>query len=97
VAGFDETGPRVADRLHWVHCARTGKYILITCHSKRGKAGIDAAGVLGQFRGTAVHDAWAPYDTYLDVTHQLLRARPEGISRRRRAPRPEDRASGTSR
>lgn len=32
VAGFDETGLRVAGRLHWVHCARTGKYTLITCH-----------------------------------------------------------------
>jgi transposase len=27
--------------------------------------------VLGRFRGVAVHDAWAPYDTYLDVEHQL--------------------------
>ena len=44
VAGFDETGLRVAGRLHWVHCARTGKYTLITCHPKRGRAGIDAAG-----------------------------------------------------
>ena len=26
VAGFDETGFRVEGRLHWVHCARTGKY-----------------------------------------------------------------------
>jgi Transposase IS66 family len=26
VAGFDETGFRVAGRLHWVHCARTSKY-----------------------------------------------------------------------
>ena len=24
-----------------------------------------------RFRGIAVHDAWAPYDTYLDVEHQL--------------------------
>jgi transposase len=71
VVGFDETGLRVAGALHWVHCARTGKYTLITCHPKRGKAGMDAAGILGRFRGVAVHDAWAPYDTYLDITHQL--------------------------
>ena len=71
VAGFDETGLRVAGRLHWVHCARTDKYTLITCHAKRGREGIDDAGVLGRFRGTAVHDAWAPYDTYLDAEHQL--------------------------
>jgi transposase len=71
VAGFDETGLRVAGRLHWVHCARTGKYTLITCHPKRGRAGINDAGVLSRFRGIAVHDAWAPYDTYLDVAHQL--------------------------
>jgi transposase len=71
VAGFDETGLRVAGKLHWVHCARTGKYTLITCHPKRGRDGINDAGVLARFRGVAVHDAWAPYDTYLDVEHQL--------------------------
>ena len=26
-------------KLHWVHCARTGKYTLITCHPKRGRDG----------------------------------------------------------
>jgi transposase len=71
VAGFDETGLRVAGTLHWVHCARTDKYTLITCHSKRGRGGIDDAGVLRRFRGVAVHDAWAPYDTYVDAEHQL--------------------------
>ncbi|MGH3966531.1 MAG: IS66 family transposase [Pseudonocardiaceae bacterium] len=71
VAGFDETGLRVAGALHWVHCARTGKYTLITCHPRRGTKGIDDAGVLTKFRGVAVHDAWAPYDTYADVEHQL--------------------------
>jgi transposase len=71
VVGFDETGLRVAGRLHWVHCARTGKYTLITCHPKRGSQGIDAAGVLTRCRGVAVHDAWAPYDSYVDVEHQL--------------------------
>jgi transposase len=71
VAGFDETGLRVAGSLHWVHCARTDRYTLITCHPKRGVEGIDDAGVLGRFAGVAVHDAWAPYDTYADVEHQL--------------------------
>ncbi|HZS21255.1 MAG TPA: IS66 family transposase [Pseudonocardiaceae bacterium] len=71
VAGFDETGLRVAGRLHWVHCARTGKYTLLTCHPKRGTEGINDAGVLTRFRGVAVHDAWAPYDAYVDAEHQL--------------------------
>ena len=71
VAGFDETGLRVAGKLAWVHCARTGKYTLITCHPKRGRDGINNAGVLTGFGGVAVHDAWAPYDTYLDPAHQL--------------------------
>ncbi|MGC7100651.1 DUF6444 domain-containing protein [Amycolatopsis lurida] len=52
VAGFDETGLRVAGTLH---CARTDKYTLITCHPQRGQAGIDHAGVLGRFRGVAGH------------------------------------------
>jgi transposase len=68
VAGFDETGLRVAGALHWVHCARTDKYTLITC-PQRGQVGIDHAGVLSRFRGVAVHDAWAPHDTYADADH----------------------------
>jgi len=71
VAGFDETGLRVAGELHWVHCARTDRYTLITCHRGRGQDGMDHAGVLTRFRGVAVHDAWAPYDTYTDADHQL--------------------------
>lgn len=71
VVGFDETGLRVAGKLHWVHCARTDRYTLITCHPRRGRMGINAAGVLDRFSGVAVHDAWAPYDTYPDPAHQL--------------------------
>jgi hypothetical protein len=36
VAGFDETGFRVEGRLHWVHCARTGKYTLLMVHPGAG-------------------------------------------------------------
>jgi len=45
VAGFDETGLRVAGKLRWVHCARADKYTLITCRPKRGVTGIDGADV----------------------------------------------------
>jgi transposase len=71
VAGFDETGFRVAGRLHWVHCARTGKYTLLMVHPRRGTEAMKAMGVLPSFAGVAVHDAWAPYDTYTGPEHQL--------------------------
>jgi transposase len=72
VAHFDETGFRAAGKLAWVHSASTGKYALITVHAKRGRDAMDAAGVLPSFAGIAVHDAWAPYDTYQDVTGHAL-------------------------
>jgi transposase len=71
VAGFDETGFRVDGPLHWVHCARTGKYTLLMVHPRRGKQAIEAMGVLASFGGVAVHDAWAPYDIYTAAGHQL--------------------------
>lgn len=71
VAGFDETGFRVAGRLHWVHCARTGKYTLLMVHPRRGRKAMEAMGILPSFAGVAVHDAWAPYDTYPRPEHQL--------------------------
>ena len=71
VAGFDETGFRVEGKLHWVHCARTGKYTLLTVHARRGTQAMEAMGVLPSFAGVAVHDAWAPYDTYTAPEHQL--------------------------
>lgn len=74
VAHFDETGLRVAGRLHWMHSASTPTDVLLTVHRRRGVKGMDAAGVLPAFTGTAVHDAWAPYDTYTDATHSLCNA-----------------------
>lgn len=67
----DETGLRVAGRLHWVHSASAPGYSHISVHPKRGRAGMDAAGVLPGFSGVLVHDAWAPYDTLTGATHQL--------------------------
>ncbi len=72
VAHFDETGFRTAGRLAWVHSASAGKFALFTVHAKRGKDGMKAAGVLPSFAGIAVHDAWAPYDTFGNVAGHAL-------------------------
>jgi transposase len=73
VAHFDETGARVASRLHWVHSASTPSLSLFTVHAKRGKVAMDAAAVLPGFHGVAVHDGWSPYWRY-QVTHALCGA-----------------------
>ena len=64
VAHFGETGFRTAGRLAWVHSASAGNFALFTVHAKRGKDGMKAAGVLPSFAGIAVHDAWAPCDSF---------------------------------
>jgi transposase len=74
VAHFDETGLRTAGKLAWMHSASTATDVLLSVHAKRGTKGMDAANVLPRFKGVAVHDAWAPYDTYADITHALCNA-----------------------
>lgn len=74
VAHFDETGLRTAGKLHWMHSASTDTDVLLSVHAKRGTKGMDAAGVLPRYQGVAVHDAWAPYDTYTGAAHALCNA-----------------------
>ncbi len=70
----DETGLRVAGRLHWLHVACSSRFTALFCHRKRGKEAIDAAGVLSGFTGTLVHDAFAPYARYPGAKHALCNA-----------------------
>jgi transposase len=74
VVNFDETGARIAGRLGWVHSASTETLTRYTMHPKRGTEAIDAAGVLGDFEGVAVHDGWRAYATYKDAIHALCGA-----------------------
>jgi transposase len=70
----DETGLRVAGRLHWLHVATSDRFTALFCHRRRGKEGIDAAGVLPNFTGILVHDAFAPYARYPAARHVLCNA-----------------------
>jgi hypothetical protein len=74
VANFDETGARVAGRLHWVHSASTATWTWQTVHPKRGVEAMDAAGILPGFAGVAVHDGWSPYRHYRMAAHALCGA-----------------------
>jgi transposase len=74
VAHFDETGARVAGRLHWLHSACTDRLSLFTVHPKRGRQAMDAAGVLPGFQGVAVHDGWSSYGRYEQATHARCNA-----------------------
>jgi hypothetical protein len=46
----------------------------LAVHPKRGTTAMNEIGILPRFRGVAVHDAWAPYDTYTDAVHALCNA-----------------------
>jgi transposase len=70
----DETGLRVAGRLHWLHVACSSRFTALFCHRRRGKEAIDAAGVLPGFTGIAVHDAFTSYSRYPTATHALCNA-----------------------
>jgi transposase/regulator of replication initiation timing len=64
VAGFDETGVRATGSLHWLHTVSTRFLTWYYAHKRRGTKAMDAAGVLPDFQGCAVHDFWKSYFDY---------------------------------
>jgi transposase len=70
VVNLDESGLRVAGRLHWLHVACTPQLTFYGVHDKRGSEAMDALGVLPHCRHWLVHDHWKPYYKY-DALHAL--------------------------
>lgn len=74
VAHFDESGMRVNGKLHWLHVATAAQCVHYSVHAKRGHLAMQAAGILPQFRGIAVHDHWKSYWHDPERQHALCNA-----------------------
>jgi transposase len=67
----DESGLRVAGKLHWLHVASTSLLTFFGVHGNRGAQAMDALGVLPHCLSSwLIHDFWKPYFKY-DALHAL--------------------------
>jgi transposase len=64
VAHADESGVRVAGKLHWLHVMCTHLVTYYGIHAQRGRDAMDDLGVLPAFTGTLITDALASYTIY---------------------------------
>jgi len=74
VGHADETGFYIHGQRHWLHTVSTKELTYYEPHAKRGKKATDEIGILPQFTGTLVHDAWATYFKYQLLLHALCNA-----------------------
>ena len=73
VAHADESGLRLASRLHWLHTVASDTFTWYGVHATRGMLAIAAHGILPRRVATLVHDCWKPY-WQLDCEHALCNA-----------------------
>jgi transposase len=57
----DETGIRVGKRLYWLHTYSTARLTYYAVHERRGQAAHEQIGILPEYQGTLIHDAYASY------------------------------------
>lgn len=65
----DETGVNLNGKNAWVHNYSTKKYTFLFGDLRRGKLGMDQAGILPEYKGILVHDHWKAYENYEKITH----------------------------
>jgi transposase len=75
VVHADETGLRVAGKLHWLHTATTLLYTYLFVHENRGGKALNCEkSVLGGFKQWLVHDCWSSYFKFDGVNHAICGA-----------------------
>ncbi|MGH9294908.1 MAG: IS66 family transposase, partial [Acidimicrobiales bacterium] len=70
----DETSDQVGTNTWWLHVVSNEEATYLYADRTRGRAAPDAAGVLGSFSGTMVHDRLAMYFGYEGATHVICGA-----------------------
>ena len=75
VVHADETGLRVAGKLHWLHTATSKLYTYLFVHKKRGAKALNSEqSILDRIRGWLVHDCWRSYFGFLKMKHAICGA-----------------------
>jgi transposase len=75
VVHSDETGLRVAGKLHWLHTATSKLYTYLFMHEKRGSLALNSEkSILSRIRGWLVHDCWRSYFGFLKMKHTICGA-----------------------
>jgi transposase len=75
VAHADETGLRVAGKLHWLHTASSLLYTYLFVHEKRGSLALKSEkSILDRIRGWLVHDCWSSYFNFRKMRHAICGA-----------------------
>lgn len=75
VAHADETGLRVAGKLHWLHTATTTLHTYLFVHEKRGIIALESdKSILDRFTGWLVHDCWSSYFRFEKMKHAVCGA-----------------------
>jgi len=64
VIHHDETDLYVAGQHQWMHVTCTPRLTHYAVHASRGRAALDAIGILPRFGGISVHDGWLSYFLY---------------------------------
>jgi len=65
----DESGLRVAGKLHWLHVASTDRLTFYGVHPKRGTEAMNFFNIIPRAEGWLIHDHFKPYLTYTECVH----------------------------